>query len=1666
MVLADGSATPVDVNANQTDPNTFTAGGVTEFELSDPAIALNGSWTADAPFLLIYLDTTGVDNASVSYKLRDLDGSTDDALQQVALQYRVGDTGDFINIAAGYVADASEPGTATKVTPVSVGLPTEAMNQSLVQLRILTTNASGSDEWIGIDDLEITSSSSPATFDLQITEIWSGNGGSPNVTADWFEIINHGSAPWVAGVDPDLFYDDESADPTTADMVQGLGQLAPGQRAIVVIGDSTDADTFRAVWQDDADLTDLQVGFTDGAGLGASGDGVNLWVGNPQAGGILVDSEAYPNAEANGGQSYDLELGEFSLVGNGSDAVATTETGGSTGTEPAIASPGNQGAATQIVRIHDIQGAGHTSPLVGQAVADVPGIVTAVDSNGFYFQDPNPDDNLATSEAIFVFTGSAPTVQGGDAVTVSGTVSEFTPGGASTGNLSTTQIISGNSSVSILSSNNPLPAAIVLGSGGRELPDQVIDSDALNIFNPTTDGIDFYESLEGMRVTAKDVVTVSSTNRFGEIYGVVDNGANATGISQRGTINIAPDDFNPERVQIDEDTGIFDFDFPNVTVGASLGDVTGVIGYNFGNFEIIPTEDFVNQIQPSTLQPKVSTLSAGNDQLLLATYNVLNLDPNDADGDTDIADGRFTAIAEQIVNNLNTPDIIGLQEIQDNSGSTNDGVVSADVTLQTLITAIATAGGPTYEFVDNTFISNNTSGGQPGANIRTAFLYNPDRVELVADSVQTVGSQGNGEAFFETRLPLIADFTFNGETVTVVNNHFSSKGGSSPLFGVNQPSVGDEANGNGQEDVAINGSLDQRRAQAQVVNDFVDAVLANNADANLVVLGDLNEFEFISPLEILAGDVLANLVETLPDTERYSFIFDGNSQSLDHILVTENLSTSAQVDIVHLNTEFVDNAQRASDHDPILAQINFSNPMPTTFTLQLFHTSDQEAGVPALDDAPRFSAVLNALLNEDLDNDGNAGFDNTLILSSGDAYIPGIFLSASEEVFGGIGRGDILIQNALGFQAIAFGNHEFDLNTGLVADLIGGNAEDNFPGTNFPYLSSNLDFSTDANLAGLVVADDQAPQPNSIAATTVIDVNGEKIGVVGATTPTIVNISSPGGITVNPQPFDGAPTPEQLDALAAEIQADVDQLLAANPDINKVVLLAHMQQIAIEQELATRLTNVDIIVAGGSNTRLVDETDRLRTGDTAQGVYPIIKTAADGNPVAVVNTDGNYKYVGRLVVDFDENGVLIPESYDPVISGAYATDDQGVTDLNAAGLIDPEIQGIVDQLRAVILATESNVFGVSDEYLAGLRGDVRVQETNLGNLTADANLAIAKETDPDVVISLKNGGGIRNDIGQVLVPTGGTGDPLRLPNEAVTDAEGNVIKPEGGISETDIANALSFNNGLSLVTVTATELLALMEHGFAASSLDDSNTQGRFPQIGGFSVSVDLTRDPGDRILSLAIEDETGKDLDVVVKDGDIVGDPNRTVRMVTLGFLAGGGDGYPFPTGDSANRVDLNLADEAPRTGVATFAPDGSEQDSLAEYLAVNFSTPETGFNQADTPRELDTRIQNLAFREDTVIDPMEQSPVGELVFGSPDADLLIAGSDFAGVNDTLFTGAGDDEVDILFGGAAAGNNRINTGSGADLIFVGNGDRLNAGSGDDEIDATDAMGYRLDDNP
>ena len=665
-----------------------------------------------------------------------------------------------------------------------------------------------------------------------------------------------------------------------------------------------------------------------------------------------------------------------------------------------------------------------------------------------------------------------------------------------------------------------------------------------------------------------------------------------------------------------------------------------------------------------------------------------------------------------------------------------------------------------------------------------------------------------------------------------------------------------------------------------------------------------------------------------------------------------------------------------------LATLQSMTPPGPVFTLQLLHAADMDSAVGALENVENFSAILDAF---------RAQFpDNTLVLSSGDNYVPGPrYFAAGNEAnhallgIAGNGRGDIAFLNAMGFQASALGNHELDLGTGAFASVIGSESDEGrtYTGTRFPYLSSNLDFTSDENLDGFVVPDGQEAilVGGSLARSAVVTVAGERIGIVGATTPTLGSITGAGGITVAPDDaFD-------VDALAAVIQDAVDELVGQG--INKVILLAHMQRIDVEQALSTRLQDVDIIVAGGSNTLLADATDRLRDGDTAQDTYPLTYHAADGAPALLVNTDGDYKYLGRLVVQFDNAGRVLPDSVDPHLSGAYATDRQGGQAL--VGQPIPEVTQVAESLRKILIARDGNIIARTDVFLDGRRSTVRTQESNLGNLVADSFLWIARQVDPDVRVSLKNSGGIRDDIGIVVQPAGTT-DPADVqffppPANPVTGKLG------GEVSQFDVESTLRFDNGLVIVPLTARQLVTVMEHTVGADNVGEVPSGG-FPQVGGMRFSFDPAAPAGQRIRSLAVIDDSGAVSDRVVENGELTGSPERIIKMATLNFLANGGSGYPFPV-PHPGRVDLSgeagqynphdtdfpdangngvidepVIDADPGRSNAFAA--GKEQDALAEYLA-HFHN-ETPFSRPETAPLDDQRIQNLGVtgKADTVFE------------------------------------------------------------------------------------------------
>ncbi|MFF2326107.1 MULTISPECIES: endonuclease/exonuclease/phosphatase family protein [unclassified Streptomyces] len=567
------------------------------------------------------------------------------------------------------------------------------------------------------------------------------------------------------------------------------------------------------------------------------------------------------------------------------------------------------------VRIHDIQGATRISPLAGQQVSDVPGIVTGVrsyGSKGFWFQDPNPDADPATSEGVFVYTGSAPTVAVGDAVTVSGTVAEFVPGGASSGNQSLTQIT--KPTVTVVSSGNAVPAPVTVSE--RTVPSRYTptgDAAASGSINalplaPSRYALDYYESLEGMNIRIGTSRVVGATDPYAELWVTVKPHENAA--LRGGTVYGSYTAQNTGRLQIQSLVPLDEQPFPTVDVGDVLSGTTeGPLDFNqYGGYTL--TARTLGTVSRKGLA-RETTRKQRDGELAVATYNVENLDPTDPQE-------KFDALAAAVVDHLASPDIVALEEIQDDNGATDDGTVGAGQTVQKFIAAIVAAGGPAYEWrsIDP---EDKKDGGEPGGNIRQVFLFNPARVSFTdraggdattpTDVVRKAGraaltlSPGRidpaNAAWQASRKPLAGEFSFRGRTVFVVANHFASKGGDESIVSQHQPPA--------------RSSEVQRHAQATAVNTFVKKLLSVQKDADVLVVGDINDFEFSGTTEALtAGGVLYPAVKSLPRAERYSYVYQGNTQVLDQILTSPSIH-GFQYDSVHINAEF---AAQDSDHDP------------------------------------------------------------------------------------------------------------------------------------------------------------------------------------------------------------------------------------------------------------------------------------------------------------------------------------------------------------------------------------------------------------------------------------------------------------------------------------------------------------------------------------------------------------------------------------------------------------------------------------------------------------------------------------------------------------------------------------------------------------------------------
>jgi predicted extracellular nuclease len=649
-----------------------------------------------------------------------------------------------------------------------------------------------------------------------------------------------------------------------------------------------------------------------------------------------------------------------------------------------------------VTKIYDIQGAAHASPFNGTSVL-TEGVVTAIDTTGakgFWIQDQTGDGNAATSDAVFVFTNSDVTsaVHVGDLVDVSGTVNEFS--GVDPNNLPITEIDSDLSKIAVVGTGHIDP--LIIGAGGVLPPTEVIDNDHFGTFDPSQDAVDFYESIEGMLVTVTNSQATDSTffntAGAGSTWIVADNGAEATGMDSRGSITIGANDLNPERIQIFADSGVSNLN-PSYVVGDHPGNVTGVVSYFGGNYELIPTAiQNTTGSAPATV-PRESTMLTGDaNHVTIGSYNLENLDPTDPQS-------KFDALGSDIAHNLGAPDIIGVEEIQDADGSGLGSNLSGTATLDKLIASISAAGGPHYSYVEIDPSTAGQTGGEPGGNIRQAFLYNADRVQFVNGSLHNISDDDptNGDAYNNSRMPLVANFSFNGQTITAVDVHNYSRGGSDEPFGLDQP--------------AIN-SGDQRRIdQTSPVEHFVQQLEAADPTAHVAVMGDFNAFPFETTLtQLTTGGILQNLSDLLPANEVFSYIFEGNAQLIDNMLVSPTLQSGAQFDVVHVNSGLPDTF-RPTDHDPIVSRL-FVDTKP----------------VAVADNA---TVADDATVNIDVtanDIDADAGDTKTLVSVSSTA------LGGHVSVVGGVAA---YTADADSFDLIAVGQHVTDSFSYVMRDAQG-----------------------------------------------------------------------------------------------------------------------------------------------------------------------------------------------------------------------------------------------------------------------------------------------------------------------------------------------------------------------------------------------------------------------------------------------------------------------------------------------------------------------------------------------------------------------------------------------------------------------------------------------------
>ena len=1620
--ITNVTSNPINIAGWKIDDNSATFAS---------AATLNGVTTLAAGESAIFIETTDLPGKDTLFRSTWFGGNPPVGLQigSYSGSGGLGTTGDAVNVynAAGTLMASVTFGASDAVSPFQTFDNTRGLNATTIsQLSAVGTNGAIASS----NAAEVGSPGFAAPGVLRITEVAAWGSGNGNYLADWFEVTNTGArAVDITG----WKIDDSSESPAAALSLTGVTSIAPGESVIFLETATplTTLATFRSTWFNTTPPPALQIGsYTgSGAGLSTGSDAVVLYDSNNvrQAKVFFGASPiATPFATFDNSVGADnVSLATLSAVGTNGAFVALTDV-------DEIGSPGTTVSAAQNDTTIIIGDASLSEGNSGSSTLSF--TVTRSDRNGAFTVDFATSSGTATSGSDFTATSGTLTFLAGGSTTQ--TVSVVVTGDT-TVEPNETFIVTLSNVV-----NTAGTAAITDAAGTGTITNDDTTPVAFPASNSLTSTVKGSITLAGAEIPAFDPLSdraFTSSNTGIQVVNLANPAApvfiSAITPSTLGVPAITSDDISSVAVRKgsgsnpsvlaaaiinNPKTSAGHVVFLNAATGVLIGHAT--VGIVPDHIAWTPDGSKLLVCNEGELPLPEVTIEAAVPDAAQGTVSIVPVDAAGSPGTVQTAD--FTAFDAQTAA-LKTA---GVRFYDDGVPSTDfepeylaispDGT-KAMVTLQeanavavldiasATFTSVAPLGKKSFSALRADFSDadgmKNPRTGQP-----VFGLYMPDAIASFSSSGQTyyvTANEGDDRN----------DFIAPNETTTVSNAGYDLDNAVFPneadlklnanlgkLTVSNLPGLrGDTDNDGDIDEILMYGArsfsiLDSTGAIVFDSGDMIEMIVASLHNSNFddgrsdnkgpepegVAVATLGArtFAFVG-LERSHLTLVFDVTNPLAPTYVTSLVRSGDFNPEGIVVVSESDSPSGRPLV--LVTNEVSNTLSVFELTPA-----------TDYTLQVLHYYG-ESGLLGIQTAPIMGAMIDRFDDQ---------YANTLVLAEGDSFIPGPWLIAGADpslnaVAGigttALGRPDFAIMNAFGTDASALGNHEFDLGSPVLSGAF-------FPsgawvGAQFPFITANLDFANDSSLkaradttlggtGGAIAGSETSAIKAKIAPYAVQTISGQKVGIVGATTWDLLTKTSPNGTV--PKDDANAATSD-LQEVAAYLQGAITALQGLG--VNKIILVDQLDTLQRNKDLAGLVSGIDIMVAGGGHERMGDANDVAvgfngHDADFIADTYPIVTTAADGKPTLIVTTDTEFSYLGRLVVDFDADGVLILPNLSTAINGAYASTEANLqaayatansaATIIAGSTIGTAVQNITNALNSIVLAKDSSVFGYTDVYLEGDRVFGRTQEVNQGNITADANAWKARTAlglgAADAVFSLKNGGGIRASLGSVL-PDGTKVAPLANP---ITG------KPAKGISLLDIENALRFDNKLMVFDTTPTGLLAILN--FAAGLSSGPTVQsGGYPQVGNIRFSYDSTQPVGQKVRSAALVNEAGHITARIVENGVVLAGAPATIQCVSLNFTANGGDGYPIKANADNFRYLLTngtlsaaVSEALDFTATTTFTSLGltvtdilGEQKAFSDFLVARHPSLGTAYNVADTAVALDTRIQQLAFRIDAVL-------------------------------------------------------------------------------------------------